>query len=540
MTRRARLAVAAAAAMLLIAVPSARAAGPLTVGNGYSPGVAVDAAGTAYVAWYGPEPNTTTLRFCRLPRGTAACDASLQIATPGTSLSRPFVSVQGNVVRVVSYRYGLTGANFAEDWEFTSSDRGATFDAGHPVGLTPFDEAAAGPGDTLSVVTNAFSGGEVFQNLPLGGGSAGAASAVLSADHPYNGTVGLIDANTPLAVFADGSSNAQFRRYSGAGSVNDAASWTAPVDIGYADYPRLAGGPSGLFLLSGTLDNALLVRKWNGTTFTAGVRISDAGDDAQAHLTEDPAGRLHAVFGRGEADGQHLFEATSDDGVSWQSSDVLVQGGSEAYEALRAAAAADHVGVAVWETNAAAGPQIRVLPIGAAPVFHKSVVVAVISGKVRVRRPGSSTFVTLSGTDAIPLGSTVDVKAGVLGLTSVPKRNGTPQTSKFYSGIFKVTQPGGITQLALSEPLAPCHASATAAAKKKPKTRKLWGDGSGAFSTSGQYSAATVRGTKWLVQDSCAGTLTKVVRGVVSVRDSVRRKTITLKAGHSYLARPKR
>ena len=42
---------------------------------------------------------------------------------------------------------------------------------------------------------------------------------------------------------------------------------------------------------------------------------------------------------------------------------------------------------------------------------------------------------------------------------------------------------------------------------KKPKTRKLWGDGKGNFRTTGKYSAATVRGTKWLVQDSCTGTL---------------------------------
>jgi ferric-dicitrate binding protein FerR (iron transport regulator) len=68
----------------------------------------------------------------------------------------------------------------------------------------------------------------------------------------------------------------------------------------------------------------------------------------------------------------------------------------------------------------------------------------------------------------------------------------------------------------------------------------LWGDGSGSFRTRGQYSAATVRGTRWLVQDSCAGTRTRVVRGAVTVRDLVRRKTIVVRAGKSYLARPPR
>ena len=42
------------------------------------------------------------------------------------------------------------------------------------------------------------------------------------------------------------------------------------------------------------------------------------------------------------------------------------------------------------------------------------------------------------------------------------------------------------------------------------------------------------------MQDSCAGTLTRVVRGSVKVRDNVKRKTVTVAAGKSYLARPKR
>ena len=183
---------------------------PLTIGTGHKPGVAVDAAGTAYVAWFGPEANTTSLNFCRLPRGAGACDVRTTIAAPGTTLSRPFVTVDGATVRVVSYRYGLTGARFDEIWQFTSADGGATFDAGHPVGIAPFDEAVRGPGDTLSVTTNAESTGLAVQNVPLDGSTAGTSQAILSADHPYNGTVGLA-APALVAVFADGSSNAQVR-----------------------------------------------------------------------------------------------------------------------------------------------------------------------------------------------------------------------------------------------------------------------------------------------------------------------------------------
>ena len=47
-------------------------------------------------------------------------------------------------------------------------------------------------------------------------------------------------------------------------------------------------------------------------------------------------------------------------------------------------------------------------------------------------------------------------------------------------------------------------------------------------------------GTKWLVEDRCTTTLTRVVRGRVSVRDFVKKKTVIVKAGKKYVARAKR
>ena len=76
------------------------------------------------------------------------------------------------------------------------------------------------------------------------------------------------------------------------------------------------------------------------------------------------------------------------------------------------------------------------------------------------------------------------------------------------------------------------------AAKLSSKTLgRVNASGHGHFAVRGQYSAATVRGTVWSVANRCEGTLTHVVRGVVSVRDFRRRKTITLFTGESYLAR---
>ncbi len=73
--------------------------------------------------------------------------------------------------------------------------------------------------------------------------------------------------------------------------------------------------------------------------------------------------------------------------------------------------------------------------------------------------------------------------------------------------------------------------------RKRRKVRSLWARGKGRFRTRGRHGAATVRGTVWLTQDRCDGTLVRVRRGVVDVRDFGRRKTVAVRAGHSYLAR---
>jgi hypothetical protein len=84
---------------------------------------------------------------------------------------------------------------------------------------------------------------------------------------------------------------------------------------------------------------------------------------------------------------------------------------------------------------------------------------------------------------------------------------------------------------------------ATTAATKKTRKRskrvlgRLFGNGKGRFRTKGRYSAATVRGTIWLTEDRCDGTLTRVTKGVVQVRDFRAGRTINVRAGQSYLAR---
>jgi CSLREA domain-containing protein len=160
-----------------------------------------------------------------------------------------------------------------------------------------------------------------------------------------------------------------------------------------------------------------------------------------------------------------------------------------------------------------------------------------VSGTVRVREPGSNRFVELQEGQQIPVGSVIDVTDGRVTIVAAGG-----QSADFYGGIFRLGQGKGakpLTTLTLVEALS-CPKAGKAAAAAKKKKRRLWGDGSGRFRTKGKHSAATVVGTRWLVEDKCTSTTTRVARGRVSVRDFARKKTVIVKAGKKYVARARR
>jgi len=176
------------------------------------------------------------------------------------------------------------------------------------------------------------------------------------------------------------------------------------------------------------------------------------------------------------------------------------------------------------------------------PAPGKTVNALPVSGTVKVKLPGSNRFVVLSAGQQLPVGTTVDTTKGRVTLVAAADTSGGSAQADFYDGIFKIGQTRGskpTTTLKLVEKLSCGKGRASAAAKKKKK-RKLWGDGSGRFRTGGSYSSATVRGTRWMVQDSCTSTLTKVARGSVTVRDLVKKKNAIVRAGKQYVAKRKR
>ncbi|HEY6888289.1 MAG TPA: hypothetical protein VI300_10930, partial [Solirubrobacter sp.] len=167
------------------------------------------------------------------------------------------------------------------------------------------------------------------------------------------------------------------------------------------------------------------------------------------------------------------------------------------------------------------------------PVEGKTVVVSVISGTVALKLPGQRAYAKLSGTATVPMRTLLDTSDGRVQLVALA--DGKPQTGRFDSGKFRVDQlRNGITQLTLAGPLA-CskRARVSAAGKPKPRKRRVWGsDKGGSFRTHGRNSVATVRGTRWLTEDTCAGTRIRVTEGSVRVWDTKGGLSVIVRAGH--------
>ena len=188
------------------------------------------------------------------------------------------------------------------------------------------------------------------------------------------------------------------------------------------------------------------------------------------------------------------------------------------------------------------------------------------TGLVSVSLPedtGTGNFVQLEAATSIPVGSVLDTQHGEVRIQSAVDRRGSVQAGRFSKGRFVVGTPrsasdAGITELRmLGAAPPPCRPGAPRAARL---VRRLWSDvrrrrryrSSGALAAAAattpkggirviaKYSTATAQAGAWRTLDRCDGTLTRVTRGRVVVRDLRRGESIVLRKGkrETYLARP--
>lgn len=175
-------------------------------------------------------------------------------------------------------------------------------------------------------------------------------------------------------------------------------------------------------------------------------------------------------------------------------------------------------------------------------------------GAVEVQIPGSDFPEELERGTQIPLGSTINANDGALEIFSEDPDPEEPLRHMVWSGGEFVTSQGtdreALSQAILSGPLLDCDQpdGLTPSALKqlggaRPSQealipgRKVWGHGGKGHQSKGGKSSASVRGTDWMVWDTCDGkTVTYVVEGRVEVEDFDRGRTVFVNPGEFYVA----
>ena len=253
-------------------------------------------------------------------------------------------------------------------------------------------------------------------------------------------------------------------------------------------------------------------------------------------------------YGKTTAYGTQTAVGSAGSGESWKLVNVAVSGLEPAttyhYRVVATNEEGTSRGADKSFTTLAAGaspalPPGEATPPAEAPVpdLARSVTLEPRGGTVLVRGRGESRFAPLDEGAEVQVGSVVEASAGSVALTAALP-SGATQTGRFGGGRFVVRQGrGGLVNLHLRGRVCPPEtarhdASGPRASAAGKPGRRLWGrDKGGRFRTHGRHSHATVRGTRWLVEDRCEGTLTRVTHGSVVVREKRGSRRVVVNAG---------
>lgn len=562
----------------IAALPATARAAPIDLGAGSGQHVAVDASGAGYVTYAENQGGQDVTHYCLLPGKATACGAASRTFTYPQgpdfgSSSGVWPLLPGDPrVLIVDARCCL---KYSTKYVYTSADDGASFDAGVETGeddhsgtningATLYAPAGSLGRATESIltITDLATLGLSFQAIgTTGPPSTANSNSVLTQGDAVSGSLGL-SGNTLVAAWWDLDDGFLYwRQWSGSGDVNDAASWGPATQLELASVdsaPRLASGPSGIYLAynSGTgSPRPTVVRKFTGSGWGTPITLSADGTP-RFDIVEGPDGTLHYVR---EQDGALVYRfADGPDNASFSSPQTLLADNSAdgGFLNLRLGVGASN-GWVTWQDSSPTHVKALAFEPSALPPPAQGTTVNAVpqKGKVFVKLPPGTGvtgkarrgFVPLESVGSqLPVGSTLDTRKGTVRLFSAVGNAGKMQNGDFSRGLFNVSQgrKNPLTTVSMTGGgLGACSKLPKGGSPKiearaaRQRTRSLFSNVHGRFRTRGRNSAATVRGTKFTVTDTCAGTLTQVKAGTVRVRDFWLRKTRTVKAGHSYLAR---
>lgn len=288
---------------------------PLTLaGAGFGPHTVVDAAGTAHIVWAeGGDSDGLADRvvYCRLQRASRACRASATLrAGPESPYNNDYLGPRivrvGDQLVIFSKRYPAVvdkpdGGSSSTVYAWTSNDGGTTWSDPAIVGSRDLgDMVVMGPGDDPTILNFAQDPfcGLCIQAYKSGQYSSTSGNLAARSNDAYYPQIEL-DRGLPVVSWVNLDGTTHVRRWTGHGDVTDPQTWTAPLSLPGANEADLAGGPSGLSLLSMRTDRRQFEVRALGSAGFGAPRPVTAAKDASpifGTLEQDAAGRVLAAW----------------------------------------------------------------------------------------------------------------------------------------------------------------------------------------------------------------------------------------------------
>jgi hypothetical protein len=309
---------AALTVVLVLAAASPAAARPGNLGTGHDPGVAVDAAGTAHVAWLADAGAGGVLEYCRVPRGERACASRTQVPLEDDGFGKVQVMLPApGVVQILAPLLDPSPL-------LTSVDGGVTFARRDLFDLPAIESAFYGPGNAISIMSG--SGPASYGRFAPDGSGPDGLPVTLADLYDSLDTTLAPWGNGLVALFA-GSGGLDAALWNGLGDPNLQQSWVPGPFLGEnGNDPSAAAGRSGTFVayvLRRGRKTGLYVRRLRSSgTFGRAKRLTRR-DPVDFMLVQGPKGNLAVVYSWSD-DGYVL---RSRKGTRWTRSKRLWRGG---------------------------------------------------------------------------------------------------------------------------------------------------------------------------------------------------------------------
>ncbi|UUY05974.1 hypothetical protein LRS13_10795 [Svornostia abyssi] len=374
---------------------------PITLSSALSrptPHVAVDDAGTAYIAWLEPTDATSATEggvgFCRLPRGATACDnpAATRVLRPGKANYGPaddpaynqdagggaYPLVVGDQLFILTSRSVTTYATPAGDSTlttiaFVSTDAGNSFSTGVPVagnmamGTRP---VAFGPDDNpliglLGGASTSLAGGDPSRFVALQGGTF--ATDGIDLPPAQSGALAALPGGG-IALAYDTGSEVSVQRSPTSARPTNAGGFGPPQRVPGGRLSGLGFGPKGLLAVGVGGTSASLNERVVATPLDGGSPLALTPDSATApRLATAGAGAGGALVASytdvgdpTSANGLYVRRNTS--GTTFTAPQRLTAA-TDGVHVPDIAAAPDGGGVAVWQSEDSGG-QVRAAAFG--------------------------------------------------------------------------------------------------------------------------------------------------------------------------------